>query len=75
MYCFYSEYYGKIHPLTGLLHLKLGKLLMYQEKLQPALEHLKKAKEILEITHGINSTLCQGHVLPLLHQAFSELRR
>lgn len=71
---FFSEYYEKIHPLTGLLHLKLGKLLMYQEKLQSALEHLKKAKEILEITHGINSTLCQQHLLPLLHQAFLELR-
>lgn len=65
----FSEYYGKIHPLTGLLHLKLAKLLLYHEEIHSAMEHLKKAKEILEITHGIKSTICQEHLFPLLQEA------
>ncbi|KAJ8940317.1 hypothetical protein NQ318_014391 [Aromia moschata] len=52
-----DEFYGKIHPMTGLLHLKLGKLLLYQNDTREALEHLMKAKQVLKITHGVTSSL------------------
>ncbi|XP_018566236.1 histone-lysine N-methyltransferase SMYD3 [Anoplophora glabripennis] len=65
----YYKYYGKIHPMTGVLHLKLGKLLLHENNLRASLEHLKKAKEILEITHGITSPIFKEHLLPLYHQA------
>ncbi|KAJ8931425.1 hypothetical protein NQ314_015664 [Rhamnusium bicolor] len=71
----FYEYYGKIHPMTGLLHLKLGKLLLYQNNTSYALDHLKKAKEILEITHGITSSLCKEHLIPLYQQAMMESER
>ncbi|XP_074028951.1 SET and MYND domain containing, class 3 isoform X3 [Leptinotarsa decemlineata] len=69
------EYYGKMHPMTGLLHLKLAKLLLYQDERKQALDHLRKAKEILEITHGLKSSLFKEHLIPLLTQASIEYSR
>ncbi|KAJ8985596.1 hypothetical protein NQ317_015087 [Molorchus minor] len=68
----YREFYGKTHPMTGLLHLKLGKLLIYEGKVKDALEHLMQAKQILKITHGVTSPLYEEHLLPLYRQAIAE---
>lgn len=61
-----------MHPLTGMLHLKLGKILLFEENLQLAIQHLRKAYEILKITHGLNSSLFKEEVLPLIRQATIE---
>lgn len=66
--CFYSKYYGFTHPLTGLLHLKLAKILLYQENTVEAVKHLKKSNEILLVTHGRTSSLYKEELLPLLFQ-------
>nr|CAI5868987.1 unnamed protein product [Callosobruchus analis] len=65
----FHKYYGKTHPLTGLLHLKLGKLLLYQERVKEAIEHLQQAKCILQVTHGITSSLFKEQFIPLYKQA------
>lgn len=46
----------------------MGKLLLYLEEDSQALEYLKKAYEILKITHGISSTIFK-ELKPLLEQA------
>lgn len=61
-------YYGLIHPLFGLLYLKMGKLLIYLGDDTQALEYLKKAYEILKITHGISSSIFK-ELKPLMEQA------
>lgn len=66
---YFSKYYTEIHPLTGLLHLKLGKILLFEEQDHLALEHLTKAYQILKITHGVSSTLFKEELGPLLQQA------
>ncbi|CAH1154974.1 unnamed protein product [Phaedon cochleariae] len=70
----FYDYYGKIHPMTGLLHLKLGKLLNFQNDTKPAFEHLEKAKEILQITHGTGSSIFREHVIPLFQQFVMDSR-
>lgn len=65
---FLSKYYGDYHPLTGLLHLKLGKILVLQDRTDSALDHLKKAYEILSVTHGRHSSLFKEELRPLLEQ-------
>lgn len=65
-------YYGEIHPLTGLLYLMIGKIQLYLEKPKQALEALKKASEILAITHGEQHTLIRENLKPLLYQATTE---
>lgn len=46
----------------------MGKLLIYLEDDSQALDYLKKAYEILKITHGTSSTIFK-ELLPLLEQA------
>ncbi|XP_047525760.1 histone-lysine N-methyltransferase SMYD3 [Pieris napi] len=78
--CVYAEallpcfrfYYGPLHPLLGLLHLKYGKILLYKMDLKSALQQLKSAEKILKITHGDTHPLYKEQLLPLLHQAFIE---
>lgn len=55
--------------MTGLLHLKIGKILIFQNEDKLALHHLTEAYQILKITHGVNSILFRDELLPLLHQA------
>jgi hypothetical protein len=57
-----------MHPITGLLHLKLGKILVFEEKDAFAFDHLTKAYQILKITHGVNSTIFKEELIPLLQQ-------
>ncbi|CAH1099652.1 unnamed protein product [Psylliodes chrysocephalus] len=68
----FYEYYGKIHPMTGLLHLKLAKLFLYQNRSREALHNLQKAKEILKITHGLTSSLFKEHIIPLYQDVMLE---
>ncbi|KAJ3664643.1 hypothetical protein Zmor_000196 [Zophobas morio] len=65
----YYKYYGGVHPVTGLLHLKLGKILLFEESDELALEHLTTAYKILKITHGVGSSLFKEELGPLLKQA------
>ncbi|XP_022125928.2 histone-lysine N-methyltransferase SMYD3 isoform X2 [Pieris rapae] len=78
--CVYAEallpcfrfYYGPLHPLLGLLHLRYGKILLYKLDLKKALQQLKSAEKILKITHGETHPFYKEQLLPLLHQAFVE---
>ncbi|XP_050663854.1 N-lysine methyltransferase SMYD2-A isoform X1 [Leptidea sinapis] len=78
--CIYAEkllpcfrfYYGPLHPLLGLLHLKYGKILLYKMDLPRALAHFKSAEKILKITHGNNHPLYNEQLMPLLQQAIME---
>lgn len=67
----YWKYYPKIHPLTGLLHLKLAKLYLYKNQSKEGWNHLKIAKDILKITHGPGSSLYKYEILPLIPQCTS----
>ncbi|CAH1986255.1 unnamed protein product [Acanthoscelides obtectus] len=71
----FHKYYGKKHPLTGLLHLKLGKLLMYQDRVKEAVKHLQEAKSILQVTHGITSSLFREQFIPLYKEALDTYER
>lgn len=66
-------YYGDIHPLMGLLNLKLGKILLYKQETKKSLEYLKEAYRILKITHGETSPIFRKELRPLLEQATIEL--
>ncbi|XP_050506253.1 histone-lysine N-methyltransferase SMYD3 isoform X1 [Diabrotica virgifera virgifera] len=68
----FYEYYGNVHPMVGLLHLKLAKLLLHQDCSEDALDHLKKAKDILKITHGMSSSIFKEHILPLYQDIMLE---
>ncbi|XP_039765676.1 histone-lysine N-methyltransferase SMYD3 isoform X2 [Pararge aegeria] len=65
-------YYGDVHPLMGLLHLKYGKILLYKMCLQEALNNFKQAEKILKITHGERHPLYREHLLPLMSQTILE---
>ncbi|XP_028174963.1 histone-lysine N-methyltransferase SMYD3 [Ostrinia furnacalis] len=65
-------YYGDRHPLLGLLHLKYGKILLYQMDLDKALSQFKLSEKILKITHGDKHPLYREELLPLLRQAMVE---
>ncbi|KAL0850513.1 hypothetical protein ABMA28_012302 [Loxostege sticticalis] len=65
-------YYGDRHPLLGLLHLKYGKILLYQMDLDKALNHFKLSEKILKITHGDKHPLYREELMPLLRQAMME---
>ncbi|XP_017887252.1 histone-lysine N-methyltransferase SMYD3 isoform X2 [Ceratina calcarata] len=68
----YLTYYGEIHPLTGILYIMIGKIQLYLEKPNQALETLKKASSIVTITHGDQHTLIRENLKPLLYQATME---
>ncbi|XP_066146332.1 histone-lysine N-methyltransferase SMYD3 isoform X1 [Euwallacea fornicatus] len=71
----YNKYYPIIHPLTGLLHLKLCKLLLYKDKTVDGISHLRKASDILKITHSVNSSLYKSEVFPLIQRCKSLLNK
>ncbi|KAL1489651.1 hypothetical protein ABEB36_013595 [Hypothenemus hampei] len=64
----YGKYLPSIHPLTGLLYLKLCKILMYKNKPKDAIVYLRKATDILKITHSTASSLYKTEVWPLIEQ-------
>ncbi|XP_050296379.1 histone-lysine N-methyltransferase SMYD3 [Anthonomus grandis grandis] len=69
----YHKYYPTIHPLTGLLHLKLCKLLLYKNQVKEGINHLKRAANILKITHGLGSSLYRNELVPLIQECRSML--
>jgi len=69
----YRRYYGEVHPLMGLLYLKLARLTLFlSDKPSEAVDWLKRAQHILRITHGERHPLWRDEVLPLVAQALGE---
>lgn len=68
----FKRYYGNIHPLMGLLYMKMGKILLYKNKTTTSLEYLKEAGNVLAITHGKSHPLYKNTLYPLLQQATME---
>ncbi|XP_015512284.1 histone-lysine N-methyltransferase SMYD3 isoform X1 [Neodiprion lecontei] len=68
----YLLYYGAMHPLTGLLYLKLGKIQLYLGKSNRAVDTLKKAAAVLTVTHGDQHSLVREQLRPLTYQAISQ---
>ncbi|XP_066595162.1 histone-lysine N-methyltransferase SMYD3 isoform X2 [Prorops nasuta] len=68
----YLLYYGYIHSLTGLLYLMRGKIQLYLNKPKQAFEMLRKAHDILVITHGEKHSLVKDTVKRLLYKATLE---
>ncbi|KAK4881149.1 hypothetical protein RN001_004468 [Aquatica leii] len=64
----FRKYLGDIHPLLGLLYLKLAKILAFQGDLVSARKYLRESCTILEITHGDNSNLYKNEILPLIQE-------
>uniref|UniRef100_A0A1B6JWE4 MYND-type domain-containing protein n=2 Tax=Homalodisca liturata TaxID=320908 RepID=A0A1B6JWE4_9HEMI len=65
----YRCYYGEMHPLTGILQLKLAKICLFLEMVEEARPLLRGAQDILGVTHGRDHTLYVDHLLPLIAQA------
>nr|XP_026484663.1 histone-lysine N-methyltransferase ASHR1 isoform X2 [Vanessa tameamea] len=78
--CIYAEklipcfrfYYGKYHPLLGLLHMKYGKILLYKMNLEGALNQFKLAEKIIKIAYGERHPLYREHLLPYINQSMIE---
>ncbi|XP_026484663.2 uncharacterized protein LOC113392442 isoform X2 [Vanessa tameamea] len=78
--CIYAEklipcfrfYYGKYHPLLGLLHMKYGKILLYKMNLEGALNQFKLAEKIIKIAYGERHPLYREHLLPYIDQSMIE---
>lgn len=70
---FYRKYYGKIHPLVGILLLKIGKIMLFKCESVDAQKYIKEADKILSITHGKNHILYKESLFPLLKQASKEI--
>lgn len=70
----YRKYYGTTHPLLGILYLKLGKLSLFLNCVQEALDWLVKGQNILKVTHGERHPLYRNDLLPLMAQAREEMR-
>ncbi|XP_041481801.1 histone-lysine N-methyltransferase SMYD3-like [Lytechinus variegatus] len=62
----YRHHYGPYHPSLGIHLLKMGKLLLYLERLQEARKYLTEAENVLEVTHGPQHTLMLTLVQELL---------
>uniref|UniRef100_A0A1B6M851 MYND-type domain-containing protein n=2 Tax=Graphocephala atropunctata TaxID=36148 RepID=A0A1B6M851_9HEMI len=65
----YRRYYGEMHPLTGILQLKMAKICLFLERVEEARPLLRGAQDILAVTHGRDHTLYTDHLLPLIAQA------
>lgn len=68
----FRKYYGDWHPLLGMLHLKMGKIQLYKSQLTAAINNLKEAQKILQITHGRDHSLLREQLQPMLAQAIAE---
>ncbi|KAG4070194.1 hypothetical protein HA402_003884 [Bradysia odoriphaga] len=65
----FTKYSGKLNPLVGLIHMKLGKILLHRDQRKEALHNLNKASDIIKISHGQEHPLYQQHLIPLLVDA------
>lgn len=68
----HSKYYGDWHPLLGMLHLKIGKIQLYKSQLTAAINNLKEAQKILQVTHGLDHSLIRDQLQHMLAQAVTE---
>ncbi|XP_017470648.1 PREDICTED: histone-lysine N-methyltransferase SMYD3 isoform X1 [Rhagoletis zephyria] len=68
----FRKYLGDWHPLLGLLYLKIGKIQLYENYLPEAVNSLKEAQKILQVTHGRDHSLLREQLSPLLTQAVAE---
>lgn len=68
----YKYYYSDYHPCLGIQLFRIGKIQLYLEKIKEADNTLKKAEEILKITHGVNHPLYQ-ELFQLIVQCQQEL--
>ena len=46
----FSVFTFEYNPLIGLIHLKIGKILMHLEEFESALDELKAASKILKVS-------------------------
>lgn len=60
--------------MYGMHLLKLGKIELYQFRLQEALNHLEEAEPIFRVSHGENHPLYADDLIPLLEQAKQEIK-
>ncbi|BES93356.1 SET and MYND domain-containing protein [Nesidiocoris tenuis] len=65
----FEKYYGTHHPILGLHYLKFGKILMFKDACDKALDALEKAQTILRVTHGEDHPLYRTVLSSLLLQA------
>ncbi len=61
--------YPKYSPVLGLQYAMIGKLYWYKEQSNLAYEYLKKAYQILQVTHGHASYAVLGQIKDLCMQA------
>ncbi|EDW78250.1 uncharacterized protein Dwil_GK16327 [Drosophila willistoni] len=71
----FRKYNGPWHPLLGLLHMKLGKIQLYEGQCKEAMHHFEEARRILCVTHGREHRLIGEQLLPLVQQAQMELQQ
>ncbi|KAF5279535.1 hypothetical protein FQR65_LT03357 [Abscondita terminalis] len=64
----FKKYLGNVHPLLGLLYLKLAKILSFQGDVNEAKKNLKESCNILKITHGESSNLYKNEIIPLIQE-------
>ncbi|XP_022919732.1 uncharacterized protein [Onthophagus taurus] len=64
----YLFYYDDLNPLLGLLYMKLAKICALLNEDLTAIDFLRKAFNILKITHGIQSKLFRNEIKPLMEQ-------
>lgn len=72
MHSFCRKYNGESNPLLGLLHMKVGKIQLFNGDSKEALHNLNKASDILKVTHGEDDDLYKKELMPLLIQAAAE---
>ncbi|KAL3872214.1 hypothetical protein ACJMK2_040152 [Sinanodonta woodiana] len=69
----YIKVYPAASPQVGLLLLKVGKLELYLQRLEHALQHLQQGESIIRITHGRFHELYR-QLSELISQCTDELR-
>ncbi|XP_030567936.1 histone-lysine N-methyltransferase SMYD3 [Drosophila novamexicana] len=69
----FAKYHGAWNPLLGLLHMKLGKIQLYERNYKQAVYHLQEAQRILNVTHGRDHRLLLEQLHPLMLQARHEM--
>ncbi|XP_001995690.2 histone-lysine N-methyltransferase SMYD3-like [Drosophila grimshawi] len=69
----FGKYHGAWNPLVGLLHMKLGKIQLYERNYKLAVHHLQEAQRILSVTHGHDHRLLVDQLRPLMLQARHEM--
>lgn len=72
LFTIYRKYGGDFNPLLGLLHMKVGKIQLFNGCSKEALHNLNKASDVLKVTHGEENNLYRSELVPLLIQAAAE---